>query len=157
MVATRADELTDALQIAADYFPDALIELAKVCRAGNKQHNGDSTVLYWNRTRSSEHFEKGIGHWSKRGKVDTDNTRHVAKASWRALADSQLEAERLGAPVCPAALRAPPVQYGEIVPHSRAAEILRDIGMQDDDAPIYNPTAPAGAQSGTPINQTNEE
>jgi hypothetical protein len=152
----RSQELLEALEIAADYFPAALIELAKVCRAGNRQHNGDAPFLYWNRGRSSEHFEKGIGHWSKRGRRDDDNTRHVSKASWRALADCQLECEREGAPMCPAAKRAPPVQYGEVIPHSLAAEILRDIGMQDDDSPNTSPISPIGAQSGIPISNDEE-
>ncbi|TWI04823.1 hypothetical protein IP90_00961 [Luteimonas cucumeris] len=154
---TDEETLADALQIAADYFPAAIIELAKVCRAGNRQHNGDAPILYWNRSRSSEHFEKGIGHWSKRGRSDLDGTRHVSKASWRALADCQLEMERLGAAVCPAALRAPPVQYGEVIPHLRAAEILRDRVLADDDAHDTNPVSPIGAQSGTPISQADEE
>lgn len=153
----KTPELQEALEIAADYFPAALIELAKVCRAGNKQHNGDAPFLYWNRSRSSEHFEKGIGHWSKRGRLDTDNTRHVSKASWRALADCQIECERDGAPICPAALRAPVIGYNEVVAHDRAFAYLRDLVMRDDDAPDQNPVSPIGAQSGVPINQSDEE
>lgn len=155
MAATRADELADALQITADYFPDALIELAKVCRAGNKQHNGDSEVLFWDRRKSSTHFTKGVRHWTRRGEVDSDGTLHTAKAGWRALADLQLEREQTGAPIAPAALRAP-LPYGELLPHARAAEIQRDILRQQADN-AYNPTAPAGAQSGTPINQSDED
>lgn len=154
MFATRTDELVDALQIVADYFPDALIELAKVCRAGNRQHNGDSEILFWDRSKSATHFTKGVRHWTRRGEVDSDGTLHTAKAGWRALADLQLEREQAGAPIAPAALRAP-LPYGELLPHSRAREIERDILRQkaeaDDDNPGYDPIAPAGAQSGIPV------
>jgi hypothetical protein len=44
-----------------------------------------------------------------------------------------------------------PIPYGELIPHNRAAEILRAIGERDDDAPGYSPTTPAGAQSGATI------
>lgn len=142
MAQEQSQELREALEIAADYFPDAIIELARVCRAGNKQHNGDNEVLYWDRTISSEHFPKGIGHWSKRGRLDKDETRHTGKASWRALADCQIECEKSGAPIAPAALRAP------MSPEVAAAMkrfLLESRAASDDDAVVAAYDAHPGA------------
>lgn len=46
-----------------------------------------------------------------------------------------------------------PIPYGELIPHLRAAEYLRDLVERDDDAPDQNPVSPIGAQSGTDIHQ----
>lgn len=118
-MASQEAELRDALAIVADYFPEGVKELARVCREGNKQHNGDSQVLFWDRSKSSAHFQKGLGHWARRGQRDTDDTRHTGKAAWRVLADLQIECERDGASMAPAALRAP-------MPHGIAAAMQRD-------------------------------
>jgi hypothetical protein len=118
-MASQDDELRAALAIVADYFPAAVKELARVCKAGNRQHNDDAAVLFWDRSKSSAHFTKGVRHWTRRGERDDDGTRHTGKASWRALADLQIECERDGAPIAPAALRAP-------MPHGIAAAMVRD-------------------------------
>jgi hypothetical protein len=82
-----------------DYFPAALIEVAKVSKAGNDQHN-PGEELHWARGKSMNQADTMLRHWMERGSVDTDGVRHTAKAAWRALAELQLELEAAGlAPV----------------------------------------------------------
>lgn len=81
-----------------DYFTSALIEIAKVSKAGNDQHN-PGEPLGWSRKKSTDHANKIIRHFLERGGLDTDGTRHSAKLAWRALALLQQELEDEGAPV----------------------------------------------------------
>lgn len=82
-----------------DYFPAALIEVAKVSRAGNIQHNGPDAPLFWARGKSMDQDNTLIRHFLERGKIDSDGILHSAKLAWRALAILQLELEAAGAPV----------------------------------------------------------
>lgn len=82
-----------------DYFPNALIEIAKVSLAGNIQHNGPDAPLHWARGKSMDQDDTIIRHFLERGKIDTDGIRHSAKLAWRALALLQLECEAEGAPL----------------------------------------------------------
>jgi Domain of unknown function (DUF5664) len=81
-----------------DYFPSALIEVAKVSFEGNKQHN-PGQPLHWARGKSMDQSDTTIRHFMERGTFDTDGIRHSAKLAWRALAILQLELEAEGAPV----------------------------------------------------------
>lgn len=83
-----------------DYFPLALIEIAKISKAGNDQHN-PGEPLHWNRAKSSDHADCIVRHLIERGTVDTDGMRHSAKIAWRALAllQEELEAEAGFVPV----------------------------------------------------------
>jgi hypothetical protein len=81
-----------------DYFPSALIEVAKVSQLGNDQHN-PGQPLHWSRGKSSDHADTMQRHFMERGTIDTDGTRHSAKMVWRALAVLQLELEEAGAPL----------------------------------------------------------
>jgi len=81
-----------------DYFPAALIEIAKVSHAGNEQHN-PGQPLHWARGKSFDHWDTMLRHGVERGTVDTDGQRHSAKMAWRALAILQMECEAGGAPV----------------------------------------------------------
>lgn len=82
-----------------DYFPLALIEVAKVSRDGNIQHN-PGEELHWARGKSMNQIDTMIRHIMERGGVDTDGRRHMAKAIWRGLAELQIEMEQaLGLPV----------------------------------------------------------
>lgn len=81
-----------------DYFPQALIEVAKVSFAGNEQHN-PGQPLHWARGKSMDQADTMIRHFLERGTIDTDGVRHSAKMAWRALAILQLEMESEGAPV----------------------------------------------------------
>lgn len=76
-----------------DYFPLALVEIAKVSHAGNQQHN-PGQPLHWTRSKSTD-FENTISrHLLERGGFDTDGQRHSAKLAWRALAMLQIEMEQ---------------------------------------------------------------
>jgi len=81
-----------------DYFPSALIEVAKVSFIGNQQHN-PGQPLHWARGKSIDQDDTIIRHFMERGKLDTDGVRHSAKLAWRALALLQLEMEAEGAPL----------------------------------------------------------
>jgi hypothetical protein len=75
-----------------DYFPLALLEVAKVSKAGNDQHN-PGEPLHWARGKSYDHANTIGRHLLERGTVDTDGLRHSAKLAWRALALLQKELE----------------------------------------------------------------
>jgi len=72
-----------------DYFPDALVEVAKCSLAGNKQHN--LGPLHWDKSKSTDEADALVRHLLERGTVDTDGIRHSAKVAWRALALLQRE------------------------------------------------------------------
>lgn len=80
-----------------DYFSAALIEISRVSKAGNDQHN-PGEPLHWARGKSTDHSDTIIRHWMERGTLDSDGQRHSAKLAWRALALLQQELEDLGAP-----------------------------------------------------------
>ena len=81
-----------------DYFPSALIEIAKVSKAGNDQHN-PGQPLHWARGKSTDQADTMLRHFLERGTFDSDGIRHSAKMVWRALAILQLELEAEGAPI----------------------------------------------------------
>ena len=82
-----------------DYFPLALLEVARVSKIGNDQHN-PGEPLHWARGKSTDQADTIIRHIMERGTVDTDGVRHLAKAAWRCLAALQLEMEdALGLPI----------------------------------------------------------
>ncbi len=72
-----------------DYFPLALVEIAKVSLAGQKQHG----TTGWDRSKSMDESDALIRHYLERGTLDTDGIRHSAKMAWRALALLQKECE----------------------------------------------------------------
>lgn len=81
-----------------DYFPAALIEVAKVSYMGNQQHN-PGQPMHWARGKSTDQDDTILRHFLERGGVDTDGARHTAKLCWRVLALLQLEMEAEGAPL----------------------------------------------------------
>lgn len=74
------------------YFPDALLEISKVSKAGNDQHNPGSP-LHWDRSKSTDEADALLRHLIDAGTFDTDGIRHTAKCAWRALALLQKELE----------------------------------------------------------------
>lgn len=78
-----------------DYFPAALAEVAKVSKLGNDQHN-PGEPLHWARGKSTDEADTIVRHLMERGSLDTDGTRHTAKAAWRVLALLQKELEEAG-------------------------------------------------------------
>lgn len=74
------------------YFPDALLEVSKVSKIGNDQHN-PGTELHWDRSKSTDEADALARHLMESGTFDTDGQRHTAKCAWRALALLQKEIE----------------------------------------------------------------
>jgi len=74
------------------YFPDAIMEIAAVSLAGNKQHHPDKP-LHWDRNKSNDDFDALARHLIDAGSIDSDGIRHTAKVAWRALACLQKEIE----------------------------------------------------------------
>lgn len=78
------------------YFPKALIEVARVSKVGNDQHN-PGQPLHWARGKSMNQLDTEMRHAMDHhcfGVVrDTDGTMHLAKRAWRALADLELAIE----------------------------------------------------------------
>ena len=74
------------------YFPDAIMEIAKVSLAGNKQHHPDKP-LHWDRDKSTDDYDALARHLIDAGTIDSDGIRHTAKVAWRALACLQKEIE----------------------------------------------------------------
>lgn len=78
------------------YFPDALLAVAAVCKAGNDQHN-PGQPMHWAREKSTEQMDTALRHMMDAGlgcTLDTDGMYHLAKAAWRILAELQLTIER---------------------------------------------------------------
>ena len=75
-----------------DYFPDALVALARVSWQGNEQHN-PGQPLHWAREKSTDEADALLRHFMRRGTTDSDGLRHTAKMAWRALALLQKEIE----------------------------------------------------------------
>lgn len=96
------------------YFPDALLAVAAVSKAGNDQHN-PGEPLHWAREKSTDQMNTAARHMldHSTGTVrDTDGTWHLAKAAWRLLAELQLAIEATGGDVFAAKPR--PAHDGEI-------------------------------------------
>lgn len=74
------------------YFPDALMELSKVSKAGNDQHN-PGKKMFWDRSKSGDEQDALTRHLiddaRDPGGVDSDGVLHLAKVAWRALAALQ--------------------------------------------------------------------
>lgn len=84
-----------------DYFPAALVEVAKRSYQGNEQHNAGQP-LHWARGKSADHMDAAVRHILERD---------LAGAAWRILAALQMECEANGAPVARGA-RQPSVTDG---------------------------------------------
>lgn len=75
------------------YFPDALMEVARVSKAGNDQHN-PGEPLHWAKEKSQDEGDALVRHQLEAGTFDdSDGMRHSAKVAWRALAQLQREIE----------------------------------------------------------------
>jgi transcription elongation factor Elf1 len=75
-----------------DYFPDALVAIARVSWQGTDQHN-PGQPLHWAREKSTDEADALMRHFLQRGGRDSDGMRHTAKLAWRALAMLQKELE----------------------------------------------------------------
>lgn len=77
------------------YFPLAMVEVARLSKIGNDQHN-PGEPLHWARGKSTDHADCIVRHLLEQGKMDTDGVTHTAKVAWRALALLQTELEERG-------------------------------------------------------------
>lgn len=75
-----------------DYFPDALLEVARLSLAANEQHN-PGEPMHWAKGKSTDEADALLRHLIDRGTIDVDGQRHSAKVAWRALALLQRELE----------------------------------------------------------------
>jgi hypothetical protein len=75
-----------------DYFPDALVAIARLSWQGNEQHN-PGKPLHWDRSKSGDEADTLIRHFLQRGTLDTDGISHTVKCAWRMLAYLQKEIE----------------------------------------------------------------
>ena len=90
-----------------DYFPAALLEVAKVSKAGNDKHN-PGQPLHHARGKSTDHADALLRHLIDRGKIDAETgMRHSAEVAWRALALLQQELEDEGVAPLPRGARNP--------------------------------------------------
>lgn len=76
-----------------DYFPDALMEVARLSKIGNDQHN-PGQEMHWAKEKSTDHADCILRHLIDRGTLDTDGVRHAAKVAWRGLALLQIELDK---------------------------------------------------------------
>lgn len=90
--AAAARKATPITTGVLDYFPDALLEVARLSKVGNDQHN-PGEPLHWAKEKSTDEPDALVRHLLDRGKRDTDGVRHSAKVAWRALALLQREIE----------------------------------------------------------------
>jgi len=74
------------------YFPLALMEVSRVSKVCNEQHN-PGEPLHWDRNKSTDELDALTRHLIDAGKLDTDGLRHSAKVAWRALANLEKELE----------------------------------------------------------------
>jgi hypothetical protein len=94
-LAEMTDDERKALPVFSgviDYFPDALLEVAAVSKAGNDQHN-PGEPLHWAKHKSQDHLNTAMRHEMQHGTKDKDGRRHLGKAAWRVLAALQIEIE----------------------------------------------------------------
>ncbi len=76
-----------------NYFPDALMAVAEVSRAGSMQHHPDKP-LHWEFNKSTDHKDCLLRHLADSETLDTDGMLHDAKVAWRALANLQTILEK---------------------------------------------------------------
>ena len=73
------------------YFPDAIVEVAKVSKRGNDQHN-PGTPLHWDRSKSSDELDALARHLldgATPGLQIDELIEQAAARTWRSLADLQ--------------------------------------------------------------------
>ncbi len=105
------------------YFPKAMVEVVKVCVAGNAQHNPESalTDIHWSRQKSTDQLNTAMRHMmdhATTGPIDPEppevlavigaengGTYHLAKAIWRLAAELELTIEKRDAEKATAAVR----------------------------------------------------
>jgi hypothetical protein len=81
------------IDIAVEYFPDALAEVGKLCVVMNEKHNPGEPV-HWTREKSNDHWGSWGRHMRDRGKIDPEsNLPHDTSWLWRTCAINQIRIE----------------------------------------------------------------
>lgn len=76
------------------YFPDAMMAVSRVSKAGNDKHN-PGEPLHWSRGKSNDHLDCEGRHLLTPAATDTDSGEpENAHKAWRALADLQISEEK---------------------------------------------------------------
>lgn len=75
------------------YFPDALMELARLSAVGNEQHN-KGQPMHWAFSKSSDHGDCILRHQADYDEEDDDGVLHAVKVLWRAAAQLQTLLEK---------------------------------------------------------------
>lgn len=70
------------------YFPDALMEVARVSAVATDQHH-KGRPMHWEWGKSTDHLDCQIRHMIDFDEFDDDDCLHAAKVAWRALAHLQ--------------------------------------------------------------------
>lgn len=81
-----------------NYFPDALLAVARLSRIGNDKHN-PGEPLHWSKDKSNDHADCLARHLLTNGEIDPDTgLSHTVAVAWRALAllQTEIEAQRAG-------------------------------------------------------------
>lgn len=77
------------------YFPDAIMAVARVSKKANVKHNGPTAPLGWTRNISNDHIDSEARHLLAPGATDPDSGESErAHKAWRALADLQIAEEK---------------------------------------------------------------
>ena len=97
MIPTDAQERKDIPVFSgfACYFPNAIIEVAKLSKRGNEQHNRGSE-LHWDRTKSGDELDALNRHLLGIAAAEnyTDELEHATAVAWRAMANLQKTIEQ---------------------------------------------------------------
>ena len=78
-----------------NYFPDAMMYVSLISKAGNDQHNPGSP-LHWDRSKSGDERDALLRHALKMGTVDSEGILESGRTAWRSMANLQKELELLG-------------------------------------------------------------
>lgn len=81
-----------------NYFPDALLAVARLSKLGNDKHN-PGEPLHWSKGKSGDHADCLARHLLRHGQIDPDSgLSHTVAVAWRALAllQTEIEASRKG-------------------------------------------------------------
>jgi hypothetical protein len=80
-----------------DYFPRAMVALARLSKVGNDKHN-PGEAMRWAKEKSTDHPDCIIRHFIDRGKIDPDSGElHDVGLAWRALASLEMTLEKQAA------------------------------------------------------------
>lgn len=80
--------------LVAEYFPDALVAVARHSKKANTKHNGEAP-MFWARNKSTDHLNCAVRHLATPDAIDTDTGEiELVGAAWRCLAALQLREEK---------------------------------------------------------------